>query len=118
MRHKATEKMVREIVLAETNYCCAYCGKDRGVIGAGIEVHHIGSRNNITRFDPRGQIGLCDDHHKWSAEFSPQQTPKKFLCWLKKNHPAKHSFYMRNRNRIVQDRDVDIKRIQKKLRAA
>lgn len=118
MRHRQTEKMVRLIVLKETNYRCAFCGADHGILGVGIEVHHIGRRNNITRFDPRGQIGLCDDHHKWSAEFSAQETPKIFLRWLRKNWPVKYRFYMRNRNRIVQDRDVDLGKIQNKLKVA
>lgn len=118
MRHRETEKMVREKVLEETNYRCAYCGKGRGLLGEGVEVHHIGGRNNITRFDPRGQIALIDEHHRLSNEFSAQNTPKKFLSWLRKNYPRKFSFYIRNRNKIVQDRDVDIKRIQKELRAA
>ena len=118
MRHKETERMVRERVLAEAGYACAYCGKSHGEIGAGVEIHHIGvGRTNFNRFDTRGQIPLCDTHHKYSNEFSAEKTPKKFFKWLRKEWPAKYRFYMRNRGRILQDRDVDIKKIQKGLAA-
>ena len=71
-----------------------------------------------SRFDARGQIALCDTHHKWGDDFSAHKTPAKFFKWLRKNRPAKYRFYMRNRGKVKQDRDVDTKKIQRKLRVA
>lgn len=118
MRNRQIEKIVWLMVMEETHYCCAYCGASRGRIGAGIEGHHIGGRDNITRFNPLAQIGLCDDHHKWDLEFSAHTTPKKFLKWLKKNYPAKYRFYIRTHYKILQDRDVDFDEIRRRLKVA
>lgn len=118
MKNREIEKIVWRIVLEEMNFCCAYCGSPRGIIGEGVEVHHIGGRDNFTRFNPLGQIALIDKYHKWDTEFSAHQTPKKFLAWLKKKYPAKYRFYIRTHYKILRDIDVDFDEIRRKLKVA
>ena len=109
-------KLVRIAVLEEQDYKCARSGETRGVLGDGIEVHHIGGRNNTTLYTTLGQIGLTDEHHRGNDD-APHINQQKFLEWLQTNYPIKYRYYMENRNKIVADRDVDLDAIIEAMEA-
>jgi len=106
-KKQKAKKLVWLVVLQSQGYLCAKTGKSRGTVGAGIEVHHIGGRNNTTLYEPMGQIGLTDECHRGNDD-APHVNQQKFLEWLQENYPIKYRYYMENRNKIVADRDVDL----------
>ena len=110
------KELVRLAVLESQDYKCANCRKKHGTLGDSIEVHHIGGRNNSTNFTPLAQIGLCDECHRGKEE-APHVSVTQFLQWLQEKYPIKYRYYQENKNKIVNNRDINFDEIIESMEA-
>ena len=102
-------------VHAEGGHKCAVPGCKNTL---PLEAHHIGGKSaNAMRFLVELGILLCTQHHKF-AEMAPHKNKGKFLIWLEYQYPDKYWLYMKLKNVIVSDRDMDFKAICHNLEEA
>ena len=95
-------------VHSEGRHACAVPGCKNTFI---LEAHHIGGKSsNAMRFLVELRILLCEDHHKF-AEIAPHKNKPKFLEWLEVHYPDKYRLYIKLKNVIVSEREMDFKAI-------
>lgn len=81
-----------------------------------INAHHlISKRISAFRWTVNNGVTLCPNHHKFSLELSAHTTPWSFEEWMKNNLPEEYEEWIKKRNNVPDEFDLNYERIYHEL---
>ncbi len=109
---RACDRLWRRIVLLRADGHCEICGDprpaDRNKIIWVQAAHIISRRFWSTRWDKRNGIAVCQDCHEH----------KTIMDWLRAKDKRHYNWIIRQKQKQVSHRDIDLEKILRKLQRA
>ena len=108
---RACDKFWRRLILLRSGGECEICGASKPEKGKvlWIQACHIISRTYwSTRWDVRNGVGGCQDCHN----------DKTIMDWLKRTDKRRYNWVIRQKQKQVNHRDIDLEKILRDLQAA